>query len=258
MLYAHAGSHRRQRAWGEASDSARRSEGLLGGTVRLVEGRLTAPRRNRARDRTTQLGWVSVSTGAVTVVKSLGWRKVTTSRRLSLSPDNRFSRVLGDGCESGEATAHAGGALTAAIEHIYVLSADGREEVELTTSAHDEQPAWSADGQHLLFISNRTGSRDLWAAADARRKGRRSAHDGPAGHRPNREHGDHRGQRAALCHSVEAVRRSRGCRDRHDGRAARNRSHDPAFRRRSPVVVTGWTLLSSRGPVQRQRRPGPM
>ena len=43
------------------------------------------------------------------------------------------------------------------------MTADGREEVDLTASAHDEQPAWSADGQHLLFISNRTGSRDFWA-----------------------------------------------------------------------------------------------
>ena len=43
------------------------------------------------QDRTMQLGWVSVSTGAVTIIKSLGWRKVNTSRgRLSLSPDNRF------------------------------------------------------------------------------------------------------------------------------------------------------------------------
>jgi serine/threonine protein kinase len=46
---------------------------------------------------------------------------------------------------------------------VYTVPADGGEPVAVTNDVHlEEGPAWSADGEHLFFVSDRSGSRDLW------------------------------------------------------------------------------------------------
>jgi dipeptidyl aminopeptidase/acylaminoacyl peptidase len=46
---------------------------------------------------------------------------------------------------------------------IFVADADGRNGVRVTTDpAMDLQPVWSSDGQHLLFVSARGGTRQLY------------------------------------------------------------------------------------------------
>ena len=58
------------------------------------------------------------------------------------------------------------GTLIAGLQtgNIVVWSADGREEVRVTTDYDPEQwPFWSPDGRFLLFTSDRSGDRDVWA-----------------------------------------------------------------------------------------------
>lgn len=46
---------------------------------------------------------------------------------------------------------------------IFVADADGRNPVRLTTDPSvDQQPAWSADGNHIVFVSGRSGVRQLY------------------------------------------------------------------------------------------------
>lgn len=46
---------------------------------------------------------------------------------------------------------------------IYLMSADGREVRQLTTSPqHDRHPRWSPDGKYLVFESNRSGSFQIY------------------------------------------------------------------------------------------------
>jgi hypothetical protein len=46
---------------------------------------------------------------------------------------------------------------------IFVADADGRNAVRVTTDpAMDLQPVWSSDGQHLVFVSTRGGTRQLY------------------------------------------------------------------------------------------------
>ncbi|MGB5816784.1 MAG: protein kinase [Thermoanaerobaculia bacterium] len=46
---------------------------------------------------------------------------------------------------------------------LFTVSADGGEPLPVTDDEHfEEGPAWSADGEHLFFVSGRGGSSDLW------------------------------------------------------------------------------------------------
>jgi len=47
---------------------------------------------------------------------------------------------------------------------IYVMDADGTNEIRLTTSlAYDDQPAWSPEGSTLAFMSNRDGNFEIYS-----------------------------------------------------------------------------------------------
>ena len=44
-----------------------------------------------------------------------------------------------------------------------MIDSDGSNELQLTTSlAYDGHPAWSPDRTKIVFVSNRTGNRDIW------------------------------------------------------------------------------------------------
>jgi dipeptidyl aminopeptidase/acylaminoacyl peptidase len=46
---------------------------------------------------------------------------------------------------------------------VYVMPADGGRAVAMTEGqAHDAKPRWSPDGRSIYFLSNRTGSWNLW------------------------------------------------------------------------------------------------
>jgi Tol biopolymer transport system component len=99
-------------------------------------------------DRTTQLAVLSLQSGALSTLKSLGWLAV----QAKLSPDGRYivyDQPTGDGAPSSD---------------IAVLAADGsRETVIVHHPAKDFSPMWSPDGSHVLFLSDRTGGTSLWS-----------------------------------------------------------------------------------------------
>src|SRR6185295_5644664 len=59
---------------------------------------------------------------------------------------------------------------------IVLLPAAGGKAVAVTDNAAlNESPAWTSDGRHLLFVSNRDGKRDVYVV----RLGRSGGPDGP-------------------------------------------------------------------------------
>jgi len=98
---------------------------------------------------TAQIAWIALN-GRMRVLKSIpGWRY---PGRVRLSPDGRFIaysvRQKEDASESD----------------IFLLSADGSREIPLIEHpADDSSPVWTPDGRRVIFSSNRTGSRSLWA-----------------------------------------------------------------------------------------------
>src|SRR4030095_814749 len=47
---------------------------------------------------------------------------------------------------------------------IYILAADGGNEVFLTKTGINEAPAWTPDGANIVFTSDRSGVFGLWSA----------------------------------------------------------------------------------------------
>lgn len=100
-------------------------------------------------DRNFQIGLVSATDGALRVLASLG-RDPTT--RLALSPDGRY--LAYDRAPNAESEQR----------EIHLMSVDGsRDAPALPHPARDHVLAWSADGKHLLFSSDRSGVRGIWA-----------------------------------------------------------------------------------------------
>jgi len=96
-----------------------------------------------------QLGIVAVNDGRYTSLKSLDWRN--PGRILSVSPDGRYLAYASESPNNGSP------------RDILVLAIDGsRETVVLSGPDDDFGPFWSADGSHLVFMSNRRGSNGVW------------------------------------------------------------------------------------------------
>jgi Tol biopolymer transport system component len=99
-----------------------------------------------------QIAWISRSDGSVRVIKSFT-RERRSGFRMSLSPDGRtiaYSARPDDNVKD--------------FSTIYLLAADGSHETELIkTASINEQPLWTTDGRRLLFLSDRSGTFDLWS-----------------------------------------------------------------------------------------------
>ena len=111
------------------------------------------------KDYTAQLAWVSLADGSFRVLRSLDWRRPGAP---SLSPDGHWIAYSALDRQDSEDS------------HIYLLAADGSSEHQLTTgSGVNEAPVWTPDGSSLLFVSNRSGTFDLWKTAvrDGRAQG---------------------------------------------------------------------------------------
>lgn len=99
-------------------------------------------------DQSSQIAAVSVRDGSLQVLKSLDWRY---PRAVTASPDGRFL-AYDRPAEGDELT-----------RDIVVLAVDGSGEWFVVRSpAHDHLPVWTADGSHLLFVSDRSGSEAIW------------------------------------------------------------------------------------------------
>ena len=105
------------------------------------------------RDNTALLAWVALKDGSMRTLKSLEWRQPGT--RAGLSPDGRY--IAYSARERSD---------VADIRHVYILAADGSSETVLVSGAAvNEDPLWTPDGKHILFMSDRAGSLGLWAIA---------------------------------------------------------------------------------------------
>lgn len=102
-------------------------------------------------DRTNQIGTVSMQDGSFRSLKSLDWRYPD---RVSLSPDGRFLAYDVPAGDNGSP------------RDISLLATDGSSETPLARGPkNDASPLWSADGAHVLFLSDRTGTTALWSIA---------------------------------------------------------------------------------------------
>jgi Tol biopolymer transport system component len=112
-----------------------------------ADGSRLAVQVSRGRD-SAQIGVLTIATGAFQAVRSIDWRG---SSRLSLSPDGAYlayDRPTGADSE----------------RDVYVVSTDGKQEVAVAAGQdRDAVVGWSVDGRHLLFVSERNGTTNLYA-----------------------------------------------------------------------------------------------
>jgi Tol biopolymer transport system component len=112
------------------------------------DGRTLAVELSR-RDRTTQLALVSLSNGAVRVLRSFDWRGPTA---MEFSPDGRYLAYDFPPVE------------TAPERDVFVIAADGSGEATIVRHpANDVVLGWFPNEQRLLFASDRSGTNSLWS-----------------------------------------------------------------------------------------------
>ena len=112
-------------------------------------------------DSTWQLAWITVADRSLTVLKSLDWRMSGNARHVSLSPDGRHVAYCALAINP-----KGPGRPDSTDTRVYVIAADGSAETTLTTTAGGNcSPTWTADGKHILFVSDYLGSPSLWSVA---------------------------------------------------------------------------------------------
>lgn len=99
-------------------------------------------------DRSYQLALLTLADNSLRILKSFGGGGPET---VSVSPDGRF--LVYDVAPGDEGVSR----------DIHVLTVDGGRETPVVQAAgYDRSAVWSADGGHVLFISDRTGTESLW------------------------------------------------------------------------------------------------
>jgi Tol biopolymer transport system component len=110
---------------------------------------------------TAQLARVSVSDGAIKVLKRLESRLYSAGNTGRVSPDGQhivFSAWAVNPSKTPPAPSDP------KDQHIYILSADGSRETEIIkTAGINRNPVWTADNKHILFTSDRSGKTDVWS-----------------------------------------------------------------------------------------------
>jgi len=104
--------------------------------------------RFRTKDGSNQIALVSVAKGSVRLLKALDWRRPDG---LKFSPDGGY--VGYDFPPSGDEVQR----------DIFALEAASGSEIPLVQHPADDRLfGWSPDGGRILFLSDRSGSRDAW------------------------------------------------------------------------------------------------
>jgi Tol biopolymer transport system component len=125
------------------------------------DGKHIAVRMYGRKDKKFRIAWISVKDGSIRVLKiSDIWQ--TTQDCVGHSPDDRYIAFdLPVKEDSGK-------------YDIYLLATDGSGETPLIEhSANDKLLGWAPGGKEVIFISDRTGTLDLWLiqVENGRRKG---------------------------------------------------------------------------------------
>jgi len=108
---------------------------------------LAIRRRNAARELTL----ISTADGSVRVLGSITLSPWTLVPRASFSPDGRFVAFS----SLGEGSPPHG--------DVFLMTADGRNEAVVAGHpAEDQLLAWTPDGRSLVFLSDRSGTWDIW------------------------------------------------------------------------------------------------
>jgi Tol biopolymer transport system component len=104
------------------------------------------------KDRTLQIGLVSLESGSLRVLKSVDWiDRGSNVGKMVFSPDGKH---LAYDCPAGD---------TSRQRDVFVLAIDGSRETPVVAGPTQEaMVGWSPDGKSLLFTSDRTGSIGLW------------------------------------------------------------------------------------------------
>jgi len=120
--------------------------------VAFSESRLpyqTILARRGVSSKASELTLISTADGSVRVLRS--FRGLFMLKRASFSPDGRFvafTSVREAGPPHGD---------------VFLMTADGRNEVVVAGHpAEDQLLAWTPDGRSLVFLSNRSGTWDIW------------------------------------------------------------------------------------------------
>jgi Tol biopolymer transport system component len=112
---------------------------------------LTAFFRTESSGVTGEIAFASVTDGSVQVIKPTHKTALSTITEMSLSPDGRYIAY------------HAPAANGSSQNDIFLLSSDGSRDFPLVQHpANDRAPAWTPDGQGLLFVSDRGGTSGFW------------------------------------------------------------------------------------------------
>ncbi len=104
------------------------------------------------KDRSAQIGLVSVKERSLRVLKTTDWG---SALGLFLSPDGRYigMDLTLDDSKRNE-------------RDVFVLAVDGSRETPVVVHpGRDIMMGWSPDGRHLLFSSDRSGAPGLWSVA---------------------------------------------------------------------------------------------
>ena len=107
--------------------------------------------RDRDNDNTSELTMISTADGSEHVLRSITSGEGLEFQTASFSPDGRFiafSMVREGSPSHGD---------------VFLMTADGRNEVDVAGHpAEDELLGWTPDGRSLLFLSDRSGTWDIW------------------------------------------------------------------------------------------------
>jgi Tol biopolymer transport system component len=119
----------------------------------------------RNTDNTWQIARVSVTEHTVKTLRSLQLRTAGVASHPSVSPDGRY--VAYAAAAKNPSKQPRSPAEVSTDQRIYVVATDGsgKEEEMTRESSQNDSPIWTADGKHILFVSDRSNSIGLWAVA---------------------------------------------------------------------------------------------